>query len=87
MTSLAWKAAARGETFSLVLTGNDASTILLSARAKRSPLPPSRSALAGGLMDAPYKRFWEDRTLSLEWREDGGPPVEEPTRRGFGLRL
>ena len=87
MTSLAWKAAARGETFSLVLTGNDAAQSYCLQEPKRSPLPPSRSALAGGLMDAPYKRFWEDRTLSLEWREDGGPPVEEPTRRGFGLRL
>ncbi|MGK9051217.1 sensor histidine kinase [Neorhizobium petrolearium] len=25
--------------------------------------------------------------LDLEWRETGGPPVEEPTRRGFGSRL
>lgn len=28
----------------------------------------------------------EDR-LGLEWRESGGPPVEAPTRRGFGSRL
>ena len=26
-------------------------------------------------------------TLSLSWRERGGPPVETPTRRGFGSRL
>lgn len=25
--------------------------------------------------------------LILEWRESGGPPVEEPKRRGFGSRL
>jgi PAS domain S-box-containing protein len=25
--------------------------------------------------------------LHLEWRESGGPPVEAPTRRGFGSRL
>lgn len=30
----------------------------------------------------------EDRTrLELMWRETGGPPVAEPTRRGFGTRL
>lgn len=28
----------------------------------------------------------EDRLL-LSWREIGGPPVEDPTRRGFGSRL
>jgi two-component sensor histidine kinase len=27
------------------------------------------------------------RTLKLEWRESGGPPVAPPTRFGFGLRL
>jgi len=25
--------------------------------------------------------------LRLTWREVGGPPVEPPTRRGFGSRL
>ena len=25
--------------------------------------------------------------LQLEWRETGGPPVEAPTRRGFGTRM
>ena len=29
----------------------------------------------------------EDRTLKLEWRESGGPPIVSPTHRGFGLRL
>jgi two-component sensor histidine kinase len=28
-----------------------------------------------------------DRTLKLEWRESGGPPVASPTHRGFGLQL
>ena len=27
------------------------------------------------------------RRLSLVWRERGGPPVETPERRGFGLTL
>ena len=27
------------------------------------------------------------RRLTLHWREQGGPPVSEPTRRGFGTRL
>jgi two-component sensor histidine kinase len=28
-----------------------------------------------------------DRLLSLEWRENGGPLVSEPTHSGFGLKL
>lgn len=28
-----------------------------------------------------------DRTLSIVWREEGGLPVSEPERRGFGTRL
>jgi two-component sensor histidine kinase len=28
-----------------------------------------------------------DSLLSLEWRENDGPPVSEPTRSGFGLKL
>lgn len=28
-----------------------------------------------------------DRSLHLVWREEGGPPVVEPKRRGFGTRL
>ncbi|MBK3404756.1 HAMP domain-containing protein [Methylorubrum populi] len=27
------------------------------------------------------------RRLALEWRESGGPPVQEPSKRGFGTRL
>ncbi|WP_407526848.1 sensor histidine kinase [Methylobacterium oryzisoli] len=29
----------------------------------------------------------EGRTLTLRWRESGGPPVSPPTRTGFGSRL
>jgi two-component sensor histidine kinase len=27
------------------------------------------------------------RRVSLHWKERGGPPVTEPTRKGFGSRL
>lgn len=29
----------------------------------------------------------DGETLQLDWKESGGPPVKEPTRRGFGSRL
>jgi two-component sensor histidine kinase len=29
----------------------------------------------------------ENERLRIEWRESGGPPVTQPTRRGFGSRL
>ena len=29
----------------------------------------------------------EDGVLRIEWKERGGPPVSEPSRRGFGSRL
>ena len=29
----------------------------------------------------------DDRRLKLRWEERGGPPVAQPERRGFGLRL
>lgn len=29
----------------------------------------------------------EDGRFALRWRESGGPPVRQPTRRGFGSRL
>lgn len=33
-------------------------------------------------------RWWaENGRLKFIWRETGGPPVEPPTRRGFGMRL
>ncbi len=28
-----------------------------------------------------------ERRLRLVWDESGGPPVEKPTRKGFGSRL
>ena len=28
-----------------------------------------------------------DRELDLRWIETGGPPVEPPTRKGFGSRV
>ena len=28
-----------------------------------------------------------DQVFMLEWRESGGPTVNEPTQRGFGSRL
>lgn len=32
--------------------------------------------------------WWTDSgRLTIEWRERGGPPVEAPRRRGFGLRM
>ena len=31
---------------------------------------------------------WEGRNLlNLHWAETGGPPVQPPTRKGFGSRL
>jgi two-component sensor histidine kinase len=29
----------------------------------------------------------EDERFKLSWRELGGPPVNEPSRRGFGSRM
>jgi two-component sensor histidine kinase len=29
----------------------------------------------------------DGKALNLRWEEQGGPPVQEPLRRGFGLRL
>lgn len=29
----------------------------------------------------------DDGTLSINWREKGGPPIVEPTRKGFGTRI
>jgi two-component sensor histidine kinase len=34
-----------------------------------------------------FRSTISDRLLSLEWRENGGPLVSEPTRSGFGLKL
>ena len=45
-----------------------------------------------GALSAPGGRIsisWEAEAgrLRIDWREQGGPPVEPPTRRGFGSRL
>lgn len=32
-------------------------------------------------------RLADDGALTIDWREQGGPPVVAPTRRGFGSRL
>ena len=39
--------------------------------------------------DGRVRIVWDDRDgrLHLDWREDGGPPVVAPARRGFGSRL
>jgi two-component sensor histidine kinase len=38
-----------------------------------------------GMMRLSWSR--DDDRLHLVWREQGGPPVEPPIRRGFGSRL
>lgn len=54
------------------------------------------NAVKYGALSAPTGRVRVDwrieqrddgRFALLEWRESGGPPVSEPTRRGFGSRL
>ena len=50
------------------------------------------NAAAHGALTAPQGRVqltWDvrDGRLELDWREEGGPPVRTPERRGFGLRL
>lgn len=44
--------------------------------------PTGQVAIAWELADSP-----EGPRLRMTWRERGGPPVAEPTRRGFGSRL
>jgi two-component sensor histidine kinase len=39
----------------------------------------------GGHVDIGWKKAGEG--VAIDWRERGGPPVAEPTRRGFGSRL
>ena len=43
----------------------------------------------GGAVDATWSVAEEDGTprLRFEWQESGGPAVEAPRRRGFGMRL
>jgi PAS domain S-box-containing protein len=38
-----------------------------------------------GTLEVHWER--EQDRLKLSWRESGGPPVREPTRRGFGSRM
>ncbi|MEO6394918.1 MAG: sensor histidine kinase, partial [Devosia sp.] len=38
-------------------------------------------------IDWAKRRGDRDNVFELNWREHGGPPVAEPTRRGFGSRL
>ncbi|HEX6114805.1 MAG TPA: sensor histidine kinase, partial [Geminicoccaceae bacterium] len=51
------------------------------------------NAAKHGALSAPHGRVavrWhleEPRRLVLEWREEGGPPVRSPRRRGFGREL
>jgi two-component sensor histidine kinase len=50
------------------------------------------NALKYGALSSPEGRLtltWavEDKMLRLHWREADGPPVSEPTHRGFGSRL
>jgi PAS domain S-box-containing protein len=54
----------------------------------------TNAAKYGALSDADGRVFvdWSladhtNRRLNIEWRELDGPPVAEPTRRGFGSRL
>jgi two-component sensor histidine kinase len=44
--------------------------------------PDGRVEIAWSVAPAP-----DGERLKLEWRESGGPPVGQPTRRGFGSRL
>ncbi|WP_244426331.1 PAS domain-containing sensor histidine kinase [Rhizobium sp. PDO1-076] len=43
-------------------------------------------SLPGGRVDVSWARQGSEG-FSFDWRESGGPPVSEPTRRGFGSRL
>ena len=40
-----------------------------------------------GRLDITWDVDTQDRRLTLNWIESGGPPVEEPARRGFGRML
>jgi PAS domain S-box-containing protein len=52
------------------------------------------NALKHGSLSVPHGRVsirWDfasdSRTLQVEWRETGGPPVDVPKRKGFGTQL
>ena len=42
---------------------------------------------AHGMVHVTWSMEADGESLKLHWREQGGPPVSEPARRGFGLRL
>lgn len=44
-------------------------------------------SVAGGKVEITWRPGDEDGEYRLIWRESGGPPVAEPTRRGMGTRL
>jgi two-component sensor histidine kinase len=41
----------------------------------------------GGQVSIRWQRTQHRASLSIEWAENGGPPVRAPQRRGFGTRL
>jgi PAS domain S-box-containing protein len=43
-------------------------------------------SVAGGQIDLQWSREADGR-ITLRWKETGGPPVQKPTRRGFGGRI
>ena len=43
-------------------------------------------SVAGGMLSVTWTRR-DDDACEIAWRESGGPPVREPTRRGFGTVL
>jgi two-component sensor histidine kinase len=52
----------------------------------------STNALKYGALSVPTGRIcvgWsvEETTVQIEWREEGGPPVQQASRSGFGTRL
>jgi two-component sensor histidine kinase len=54
---------------------------LATNASKYGALSNSKGRVAIGRGEAPAGR------LTIEWREQGGPPVAPPQRRGFGTRL
>jgi PAS domain S-box-containing protein len=72
---------------SIMLTAKATQTIALVAHelATNAAKYGAMSDAGGNLIVA-----WElagDETLRFDWREEGGPPAQQPTRRGFGTTL
>lgn len=74
----------------------DGSTILLNPQAYSTMALVvheliTNSAKYGGLSDSGQVRFaWhrdDQGDLLVEWKESGGPPVQAPTRKGFGTTI